>query len=183
MSGQLRLLDLTRLVSRVGRGPPTGIDRVELAYLTRFLGDDAPARFLVTTRRRHLLLDKPAAWRFRERLSGRMPWGAPDLAALLSPRLPEARRRAEADLRREAEASARPADLARLIPRGATYFNVGHANLTLPLLSALGAAGASRTALIHDTIPLDFPEFSRPEAAAAFAARLAAVSAVADRVL
>jgi hypothetical protein len=33
-----RLLDLTRLVSRLGRGPMTGVDRVEFAYLDHLLG-------------------------------------------------------------------------------------------------------------------------------------------------
>ena len=32
-----RLLDVTRLVSRLGKGPQTGIDRVEQAYLAEFL--------------------------------------------------------------------------------------------------------------------------------------------------
>jgi len=32
-----RLLDLTRLVSRLGRGPLTGVDRVEHAYLGELL--------------------------------------------------------------------------------------------------------------------------------------------------
>lgn len=184
MTGRHRLLDITRLVSRVGRGPLTGIDRVELAYLDHFLADTEPARFLVTTRRRHLVLAKPAARLFRERLLGRMPWGPVDLASLLSPRLPAPRRRAEASLRREAEAAVRPGALAPEIPLGASYLNVGHANLTLPLLTELGKVPAlSRIVLIHDTIPLDFPEFTRPEAGAAFADRLAAVSAAADRVI
>ena len=32
-----RLLDLSRLVSRLGRGPMTGVDRVEFAYLDHLL--------------------------------------------------------------------------------------------------------------------------------------------------
>jgi glycosyltransferase involved in cell wall biosynthesis len=180
-----RLLDITRLVSRVGRGPLTGIDRVELAYLDRFLADPDPVLFLAATRRRLLLLDREAAQSFRERLSGSRPWGPPDLAALLSLRLPRARRRAEASLRREAVAAADgPGGLAALLPPGTAYFNVGHANLSDGLLAGIGAVpGAVRTVLIHDTIPADHPEFTRPETSAAFAARLASVSAQADRVI
>ena len=36
--GCARLLDITRLVSRAGL-PPTGVDRVEFAYLDGFLRD------------------------------------------------------------------------------------------------------------------------------------------------
>jgi glycosyltransferase involved in cell wall biosynthesis len=179
-----RLLDLTRLVSRVGRGPLTGIDRVELAYLDRFLADPDPVRFLVATRRRLIVLDRPAGRAFRERLAGTLPWGAPDLAALLAPRLPRPRRLAEASLRREAEAAARPGRLGAHLPLGAVYYNVGHSNLSAALLAELGdIPGTVRTVLIHDTIPVDHPEFARPEASAALAAKLAAVSAGADRVI
>ncbi|MCX7646352.1 MAG: glycosyltransferase [Rhodobacteraceae bacterium] len=184
MAARHRLLDLTRLVSRVGRGPLTGIDRVELAYLDRFLADPEPVRFLVATRRRFLVLDRPAGRAFRERLAGSLPWGPPDLAALLAPRLPWPRRLAEASLRREAEAAARPGRLGAHLPLGVAYYNVGHANLSAALLAELGAVpGTLRTVLIHDTIPVDHPEFSRPEASAAFAGKLAAVSAGADRVI
>lgn len=44
-----RLLDLTRLISRVGRGPMTGVDRVEFAYLRHMLGDTIPLYSLVRT--------------------------------------------------------------------------------------------------------------------------------------
>ena len=42
-----RLLDLTRLVSRVGHGPWTGVDRVERAYLSAVIADPVPAFGLV----------------------------------------------------------------------------------------------------------------------------------------
>jgi glycosyltransferase involved in cell wall biosynthesis len=184
LSPRHRLLDLTRLVSRVGRGPLTGIDRVELAYLDRFLADMAPASFLIATRRHALLLGKPAARAFRERLFGGTPWGPPDLWAMLSPRLPAPRRRAEAFLRRMADARSRPGRIAGHLPEGTDYYNVGHSNLGAAHLADLGRVpGGRRTVLIHDTIPLDHPEFSRPEASAGFTRKLAAVSAGADRVV
>ena len=50
--------------------------------------------------------------------------------------------------------------LRRHVPGGGGYFNVGHANLTDRSLAALARAGLSATVLIHDTIPLDHPEFA-----------------------
>src|SRR5205809_2295972 len=42
-------LDLSRLLSRAGRGTPTGIDRVELAYAEHLIAADPSARFAATT--------------------------------------------------------------------------------------------------------------------------------------
>jgi glycosyltransferase involved in cell wall biosynthesis len=71
------------------------------------------------------------------------------------------------------------AALRRLLPRGGTYFNVGHANLAA--LAPLGAAGFRRVVMVHDTIPLDFPQFARDPAR--FRRRLALVARHADQVV
>jgi hypothetical protein len=42
-------LDLSRLLSRAGRGTPTGIDRVELAYAEHLIATDPSACFAATT--------------------------------------------------------------------------------------------------------------------------------------
>ena len=34
------LIDITRFISRIGRGKPTGIDRVEIAYLSELAARD-----------------------------------------------------------------------------------------------------------------------------------------------
>ena len=62
-----RLLDITRLVSRAGRRL-TGVDRVELAYLERFVCDPVPAYFIVATSIGYILLDKAGASDFRDAL-------------------------------------------------------------------------------------------------------------------
>lgn len=53
-----RLLDLTRLVSRFGSGPMTGVDRVEYAYLAHLLGLESAVFGLVRTRIGFALLDR-----------------------------------------------------------------------------------------------------------------------------
>ncbi|MDZ7905898.1 MAG: hypothetical protein U5N55_09120 [Cypionkella sp.] len=77
----------------------------------------------------------------------------------------------------------RLARLLRAIPQGAVYFNVGHCNLSVASLTAIGRAGLSRAVLIHDTIPLDHPDFARAGTHAAFAAKIAAVAQHSDIAL
>lgn len=75
--GRARCLDLSRLVSRVGRGPWTGVDRVEAAYARELLTREAPLFGLVRTSMGFVLLDRggggvQALW---DRLTGVEPWG------------------------------------------------------------------------------------------------------------
>lgn len=179
-----RLLDLSRLASRVGRGALTGVDRVEHAYLTRFLAETVPLFALVRTALGFVLLDRAGALALAARLAGATPWGAPDVLGRISHRGKPARAKAEADLRRLAIARCRRfglgAMLKKHLPPGYTYFNTGHSNLTE---HSLGAVTGRKIVLIHDTIPLDYPEFSGAGIPAAFAAKLRVVGAHADLVI
>lgn len=176
------LIDLTRLVSRLGRGAATGIDRVELAYLDHFLAGDAPLFGLVRTGLGFLLLDCQ---------------GCRDLAGLYhgQDRMPQVTRWAwmlrdpmrHAALRwvRQRALARRPAaliaGLLRKLPSPCIYWNLGHANLSHDTLAAL--AGMKTVVLIHDTIPLDYPQYCRPDQIAPFARKIAAVSRYADLVI
>lgn len=183
-----RLLDLTRLVSRVGLGPPTGIDRVERAYLDALLARPEPLFALIRTTLGYVLVGAVGTAALRDRLSGVTDWGAADLLGRLSQRRAPMRARAEADLRRLALGRARPGGLARLLaqhlPAGTAYLNVGHSDLAQVVFDAVRRLpGARITVMIHDTIPLDHPEFAAPGMPEAFAARLQRVGAAADLVL
>src|SRR4051794_39073343 len=58
-------LDLSRLLSRAGRGTPTGIDRVELAYAEHLIAGEADCCFTAVSARGALgLLQRQAAERF-----------------------------------------------------------------------------------------------------------------------
>ena len=183
-----RCLDVTRLVSRVGRGPHTGVDRVEWAYLEALIDRPAPLFLLCRTAFGHVLLDRVGARELHGRLSGTAPWGKADLIGRLSRRLPPARQRAEADLRRLCIARARRARLGRMLarhlPAGTAYINVGHTDLGQEVLDALRKVPELRIAvLIHDTIPLDYPQFQRPGTPARFESMLRRVGAAADLVI
>lgn len=183
-----RCLDITRLVSRVGRGPDTGVDRVERAYLRDLIGRDTPLYALCRTAFGHVLLDRGGLEAIDARLSGSRPWGPPDVIGRLSRRLPPARQAAEADLRRHALGRARRARLGALLrrhlPEGTAYLNVGHSDLGPEVFAAWRALPGARIAvLIHDTIPLDHPEFQRPGTPARFEGILRRTGAEADLVI
>ncbi len=182
------LLDLTRLVSRLGRGALTGVDRVELAYLDHLATGPVPLWGLVRTALGFVLLDGRGAQMVRDCATGIAPLGAADLLGRISRWDQPLRARAESDLRRVALARCmRPLlgrMLSRHLPSGTVYLNVGHADLAQGVMRAVrGIPAAKVVVLVHDTIPLDHPEFSRPGIPAVFARKLAVVAAAADLVI
>ena len=181
------LLDLTRLMSRVGRGPRTGIDRVEAAYLAHLLSRDGVLFGLVRTSLGFILLDRNGVAALRARLEGRLPWGRAGMLARVTAGSDRARQRAESDLRRLAAGRATRGGLARLLrqhlPEEFVWLNVGHSNLGEPVFQAVHQAGGMAHVLVHDMIPLDHPGFQRPGTVEKFERRMQAVCAHADRVI
>lgn len=183
-----RLLDLTRLASRVGQGPWTGIDRVEHAYLTWLLAETVPVFGVVRLPFGYLLLDRVGTAAFAARLNGDAPWGMADLLGRLMHRTNQPMARAATDLRRLAIARCRHRGLAAMLARhlspATSYLNVGHSNLTPQMFDAVRKLPESRSAvLIHDTIPLDWPAYSSAAAPASFEAKARAVAAGASCVI
>lgn len=181
------ILDVTRLLSRLGRGPLTGIDRVEAAWLSHLQG--RPHLLLARIGRRQMLLPANAGALL-------LRWAAGALDDLPPPGLilrlrgrGDARARAGAALSRMAIRRAGPGGAgleraARAVVgagRSVVYLNLGHGNLTARLWRNLG--WARRVALVHDTIPLDHPEWTRAGQPAAFRDRLTVALTHADLIL
>lgn len=182
-----RLLDITRLIRRAGR-TPTGVDRVVSAYLRHLATRPEPLFALARTALGHILLDPDGVAGIAGRLDGRVPWGAADALSRLARGRPEAVRRAESDLRRLALDRCLPPGLPKMLrrhlPPGFAYLNVGHSNLTDRVLSAIRHGAKGRVVvLIHDVIPLEFPQYQRPGTAEAFRAMLRRVRAHAHLVI
>lgn len=183
-----RCLDLTRLVSRAGQGPLTGVDRVELAYLDALLACDDPFCTLVRTAAGFSLLERDGTAELRRHITGQQPWGMPDFAARLSRRLSPVRRAAESDVRRLASNSVLRGGLARLARRnlapGTRYLNTGHSNLDEATFAALRRVPDLKIAvLVHDLIPLDFPQYQRPGTPEVFSRKMRTVARHADLVI
>ena len=181
-----RLLALSRLTSRAGR-PLTGVDRVEYAYLDRLLQETAPLFGLVRSSLGYILLDARGCKELRARLD-RGDWDAPDLLSKLNRRLDPLRARAETTLRKTALDRCLPARLARMLsrhlPARTQYINTGHSNLSSRVLKIISALPHARIAvLLHDTIPLDYPEFQARGATERFAALFARITRHADLII
>jgi hypothetical protein len=183
-----RLLDLTRLVSRLGRGALTGIDRVELAYLQHLLSQPEPLFAVARTALGFVLLGREGARGVLDRVTGLLPVGPSDVLGRLTHRQMPPRAQAEADVRRLAIARCLPMRLAAMLrhvlPKGTVYLNVGHANLTTRVMRAVKSVpGGQVVVMLHDTIPLDYPQFCRPGVPRAFGQKLAVVATYSDLVV
>lgn len=179
------LLDVSRLVSRIGGGPPTGIDRVEAEWLRQV----QHRRHLLLARvpRRQLLLPAEAGADLLDWLDdpARVPAARGLIARLRRAGTPRAR--AEEALAGRALATGTVTGLglaravARRLPAGSLWLALGHANLHPGPWRALGRL--RRAVMIHDTIPLDFPQFTRAGQDAAFRRRFIAALTQADLIV
>jgi glycosyltransferase involved in cell wall biosynthesis len=171
------VLDLTRLMRRAGK-VLTGVDRVELAYLRAVLADAPPAFGLIRAQLGYILLDQPGMESLLPALCG------PDAGVDADAHRSRIWRKA----RRMALGRVPPAFLSRMlrrnVPQGAAYLNVGHSNLTDRVLHTVRDALDARVAiLIHDIIPLEFPDYQRDGTVAPFAAMIQRVAAHADVII
>lgn len=175
-----RLLDITRLASRAGR-VLTGIDRVERAYLDAVLADDTPAFGLMRTPLGYLLLDEAGLRGLAARFDGKTSWGQATRLAKIFKKLEPMQQRALSDMRRLAKARATRRGLGRMLckhlPASTAYLNTGHTNLTDQTARGVKALKGARIAVfVHDTIPLDVPQFQREGATERFGLFLRKVS-------
>ena len=177
------LLDLSRLLHRAGRAKPTGIDRVELAYAMHLVetaedhlnfaamtydGRLAPLPFAATVR---FLRAFHAQWQ-----SGGDDWRLRDTLVGLARSLHlHAFFRGEAALmRRERRAG-----------MNVVYLLVSHHHLDRPaaIQRLKRRAGVRFVCLIHDLIPIEFPEYARPGQADRHRRRMETVAHLADGVI
>ncbi|MEO0428826.1 MAG: glycosyltransferase [Pseudomonadota bacterium] len=182
------VLDVTRTVMRAAIVRPTGIDRVERAYLDWAVNRPGGAWLAARLGGE----GGSGGGSFGSRLHLCPPIASKALAAALSSdaagmldfrgRLTAWRaletRQAEAAVRRASTVSgplSGPGLVRRLreaFPSGGYWLNAGHENLSAPLLAAFEAVGLASVVLLHDLIPITHPEFARAEAAQRFRARL-----------
>ena len=168
------ILDISRLISRLRYSTPSGVDRVEMAYARGLLGlyGERLAFAAVHPAGRYGRVPRGAALAFLDELERR--WGSQD-----------------GQPRQRSIAAVMPW-LARLLPvggvgstPGAVYVQVSPHHLTdmAKVRRILAAERARFLCLVHDLIPIDFPEYARPSGAALHRRRIATVAALADGVI
>lgn len=189
--------DATRLRARRRFEVPTGIDRVDLAYLQEMGSDAALQLTLVAQGPLGLQRLTPAASR---RLMSDLAqhWHAPQPAASplwrtlqgwlespsLSPRLalPKA---ARVNAKTQAATSPALGSFTAVKPNpSGLYINTSHGQLYRSGVARwLRRTGMQGLFFVHDLIPIEHPEYSRPAEPARHAARLATIAAHARAVL
>jgi len=173
------VLDLSRLISSSARPAPTGIDRVELAYALEFLKKpEAEVTFAAMTRwRRFGLVERNRAKRFivalaAEWYAGPTPRSPAKLADTICRHIwLRGERVLHARLRRQAQP--------------VIYLNVSHHHLERPAsIHRLKARSkALFVPMVHDLIPIEFPEYARPNQDEDHRRRIATVTDLADAII
>jgi glycosyltransferase involved in cell wall biosynthesis len=175
------LFDLSRLVSRAGRETPTGIDRVELAYAEHLVAGSTPLSFTMMTPLGGFgLLPDAVAKDYLRVLAG--VWreaGSPQ-------RIAQAKRlartlhaaalwRGERVLRRQC----------RIETGGVVYMLVSHHHLEKrrAIARLKQQVGACFVCLIHDLIPIEFPEYALPGQNDKHRRRIETAAALADAII
>ena len=166
------ILDVSRLLSRAESPAPSGIDRVELIYAEHLIAwVPERLRYLaVVPPGRAALLPAPLVKEFLAALASRWTAGAAiDTVRRLAWRLRIAALRGGGG---------------RASP-GSAYLLLSHHHLDKPDLIAaiLRRHRARLVCLMHDLIPLDFPEYSRPTEPARHQLRIETVAKFAEAVV
>jgi glycosyltransferase involved in cell wall biosynthesis len=183
-----QMLDITRTISRVGRGFPTGIDRVERNYIMEFLNRFPNAVYIAKLTQTYVVVDAEIMQQFVDADFGMGLKCSVGIKDAVRFKLPRAQRRARSFLRRNAKwqfhkDATKPA-LNDHLADGFEYTNVGHSNLDDNFMSGLKSAECLKIRImIHDMIPLDFPQHCKAEVTHDFEKKMKAVSAYADQVI
>lgn len=176
------VFDISRTISGASRGFLTGIDRVERAYLEHFLKSPNPVLFLVRFNAQSALLNRQSMQELYTLIQQNGPWDKPGVEALFGRR----KYRTAAPIRNTVRRLALSwpflvRGLKAHAPTGFIYLNVGHERLQPSLWPKLRRSGAGKiAAMIHDLIPIDFPQFTVPKNTEKFGIRMQALTRHAD---
>ncbi|NIJ38688.1 glycosyltransferase involved in cell wall biosynthesis [Sphingopyxis panaciterrae] len=167
------ILDISRLISRIRYSTPSGVDRVEMAYARGLLALHGERLDFAAVHPAgpYGRLSRPAALAYLDELERR--WSC------------------EEDSPRQRSLPSVLPLLATLLPRrgggakGAVYVQASPHHLTNPakVRRILEREQARFLCLVHDLIPIEFPEYARPSGAALHRRRIETVAAHADAVI
>lgn len=183
------LLDITRLTSPSALKIPTGIDRVVRVYVQHLLSGPRECLFLGRIGGGAMvLLDAKGISLFLSRLDGQQNWSGLDAKGRAQVHRDKSLRTLEAELRRHAlwhgPLSHLANTLKKLLNSGYCYLNTGHSNVERDVTTAVKKGGAGRIVfMLHDTIPLDHPQWQTPLSVERFTKVIATISEAADTVI
>jgi len=176
------VLDLSRLLSRAGRETPTGIDRVELAYAEHLLASDSSVGFAALNEIGRLAwLPRPLAQQFVGRIGDAWRGKARDGGQDLSLRWLAWKIRGGLLAGGERSLYSR----LRASPAPPVYLLVSHHHLEKrPVFERVRSHGGARfVCLVHDLIPIEYPEYAKPGQAQHHLRRIETAAICADAVI
>lgn len=163
------VLDLSRSFSRLGQPVHTGIDRVERAYLNEVIRRNGWG--MIRTPRGFLLFEPDRLQRLPDYFD-RTDMDGADQASTI--RAISSSRSSTLSIRK----------IMWRMPNGLAYINVGHTNLNPQTFRAMMEMPDNRKiVMIHDTIPIDHPDFQTEAARSKFIERLTAVINFANHII
>ena len=173
---------MSRLLSRAGRGVPTGIDRVELAYAEHLIDSDMPLVFAaMNSWGRFGVVPRGPAQAFVTAIG--QAWRGEDAAA----RHHQRARRLSYRLAAAPLFGGEHALHTRLraSPEPPAYLLVSHHHLEKrAVIARVKQRGAARfVCLIHDLIPIEFPEYALPGQDRRHRRRIETAADLADAVI
>lgn len=176
------ILDLSRTLSRATHPVPTGIDRVEMAYARWLIRHEAAALSFAACHPLGRVGTLPYAPTVAMLNDVAARWagdaGAPDTAAIT---------RSTRSLRNRLLLRGDLPSGSRLRPRckDAAYLLMSHHHLDRSAIVDVAARrrNAALIVLVHDLIPLEFPEYARPNEPARHARRMETVAQLADGIV
>ncbi len=176
------VFDISRTISSTSRGFLTGIDRVERAYLEHFLKAPTPVLFLARFNAQSALLSQQSMRELYTLIAQDGPWDKPRFNASRSRQEHSKAASIRATIKRLAISwPFLGRGLKTHAPTGFIYLNVGHEKLVPSLWRQLRRGGAIKiVAMIHDLIPIDFPQFTPPQSTARFTSRMRTLTQNAD---
>ncbi len=178
------LLDVARTLSRARKRYLTGIDRVELAYIEHFLATRPDTLFFTKTRKQNLIFTADDFRPLFDLIANGGPWQDAQRNWFAKEKHHHARSVDQTFLNHATYGTRDNPLPDGLIPSDTQYINVGHNHWLQPIRSWLDQIGVRhRTYMIHDVIPLDFPQYCRPKNTRRFRRRLKAVLKDADRLI
>jgi glycosyltransferase involved in cell wall biosynthesis len=175
------LLDLSRLLWRSDRFAPTGIDRVELAYARHLIATARDRLSFVGWWQRLGLMPDELAVEFIDRLQAL--WSGETVDPAVRKQVAGIVRRLRLALVLSGEAAIRRR--ARQVGGPPVYLLVSHYRLDRPqaLTRIKRSTGARFVCLIHDLIPIDYPEHVEEGDSEQHRCRIDTVAQLADAVI
>ncbi|PIB26605.1 hypothetical protein BFP76_11985 [Amylibacter kogurei] len=171
----------------MSQGLVTGVDRVELAYIDE-VGQRFPDALFMTEMGRNFALITPTEFAaLKDKVSQRMlpnPKGIDRIRF----RLDHDQRKLRSEIRHVAKSFGTWRQLANVLrnsfPNGFEYYNTAHSNLSQRCFQQIQDAGCTDIhVFIHDTIPLDYPQYCRADTPALFKTKMQVAQKFANRII